>query len=168
MRIFLIGFMGSGKSHWGKIWAPSIELPFLDLDDIIEKKLGSKIADIFENQGEAFFRKVEAETLRSMILQENCLVACGGGTACFEGNMEWMKEHGLTVYLSATPKQLFDNIMSDEIKRPLIKNINAAEILYFVEQKLKERQSFYLEAAKTLLVSELTNHSMQDLLETDN
>ena len=87
MRIFLIGFMGTGKSRWGEIWASQHDLNFIDLDIEIEKKTGLSIEEIFEKKGEDFFRDVEANTLMEMEQYDNCIIACGGGTPCFKNNM---------------------------------------------------------------------------------
>lgn len=106
-KIFIIGFMGSGKTYWGKKWARQSGLAFFDLDEEIEKQEGKTIAAIFEEDGEDYFRKIEATALRAFTNNKNCLISCGGGTACFNNNMQWMNEHGATLYLFATPQYIF-------------------------------------------------------------
>jgi shikimate kinase len=166
MTFFLIGFMGSGKTHWGKIWAAAHEFTFIDLDEVIEKTTGKTIADIFEHKGEAYFREIEASTLRSFDGLQNTIIACGGGTPCFYENMQWMNDHGTTIYLFSTAPKILERVLSEQEKRPLIKKMNSAELLFFIEQKLKERTAFY-NAAKFILPSVgLTEHSFGDLLST--
>lgn len=162
-KIFLIGFMGSGKTYWGKIWAQQNGLVFYDLDELIEKEQGRSIAAIFEKDGEDHFRKMETIALRSFAETENCIIACGGGSACFNDNIKWMNEHGATVYLSATPQYIFDRVLDDKEKRPLINKHNEAELFFFIEQKLKEREPFYTQAQFILPVNKLNENSLQTL-----
>ena len=162
-KIFLIGFMGSGKTYWGRKWAQQSGLAFYDLDEVIEKEQGKTISEIFEKDGEDYFRKIESTALRAFAETENCIIACGGGTACFNDNMQWMNEHGKTVYLSAIPQYIFDRVLEEKEKRPLIKKHNEAELLFFIEQKLKEREPFYNQAKITLPVTELNENSLKTL-----
>ncbi len=163
MKIFLIGFMGSGKTYWGRIWAQQLGLDFYDLDEVIEKKEGKTISAIFEKDGEDHFRKLEAMALQGLAETENGVIACGGGTACFNDNMQWMNENGQTVYLSATPQYIFERVLDDKEKRPLINKHNEAELLFFIEQKLKEREPFYKQAKVILPVTELNENSASTL-----
>lgn len=167
MRIYLIGFMGSGKSHWGKLWAGTHEIPFYDLDRLIEEAENMSVEDIFENKGEEYFRAKETIALHSTIAYPKGIIACGGGTACFHNNIQWMNEHGLTVYLSAHPQYLLDNIMGEKDRRPLLKKINPAELLFFIQQKLSERQPFYQQAKLTLHADALTPSSLEYLLQNN-
>jgi shikimate kinase len=161
--IFLIGFMGSGKTYWGRIWARQQGLDFYDLDEVIEKKEGRTIAAIFEKDGEDHFRKIETIALKDLAEKENCIIACGGGTACFNDNMQWMNENGTTIYLSATPSYILSRVKEEKDKRPLINKHNEAELLFFIEQKLKEREPFYRQAQIILPVTELNESSIQTL-----
>ena len=161
-RIFLIGFMGTGKSHWGIIWAARHHYNFIDLDDALEQEEQSSVTDIFETKGEDYFRQKEAIMLRSLDKHSNVIVACGGGTACFFENISWMKGHGTTVCLEAPPATILNNILTQESKRPLVKNLNEAELLFFIEQKLKERNEYYSQAHFTLQAEELTDKSIDN------
>ena len=143
---FLIGFMGTGKSHWGKLWAAANKLTFIDLDELIEQDEQTTIAEIFEVKGEAYFRNLEKEALRKCGDLQNTLIACGGGTPCFFENMQWMNEHGITIYISSKPIQILDRVMEEKEKRPLLKKLNEGEVLVYIEQKLKEREPFYSQA----------------------
>ncbi|MEO6251833.1 MAG: shikimate kinase [Ferruginibacter sp.] len=157
-KIFLIGFMGSGKSYWGKKWSRKYQFDFYDLDKVIEHDQQKTIATIFEKEGEEHFRLLETATLQTFSEKDNCLIACGGGTACFNDNMKWMNENGTTVYLSATPQYIYDRIYEEKDRRPLVSKLNQAELFFFIEQKLKEREPFYNQAKITIRVEELSGN----------
>jgi shikimate kinase len=157
-KIFLIGFMGSGKTYWGKKWARQCGYFFYDLDAVIEKKQGRSVASIFEKDGEAVFRELEEVALMKFGSKDNCLVACGGGTPCYGDNMQWMNENGITVYLQASPQYIYDRVLEETAQRPLMKQISRAELLFFIEQKLKERESFYNQAKIILPVQDLDDN----------
>ena len=146
MKIFLIGFMGSGKTYWGRIWAQKNALSFFDLDAVIEEQEKKTIAGIFEIKGEIYFREKETIALKKFAKIKNGIIACGGGTPCHHDNMRWMNEHGTTVYLASTALDIFDRVLDEQDNRPLIKKLNKAELLFFIEQKLKEREPFYKKA----------------------
>lgn len=158
-NFFLIGFMGSGKTYWGKKWAEAHQMDFVDLDDEIEKKAGKTIAQIFEHGGEAWFRELEAAALRACAFLKNTIIACGGGAPCFFDNMQWMNEHGITVYLSATPEQLHYRVSAEREKRPLFNNLGEAEVLDFIRKKLQEREAVYSTAKLVVKTEELTENS---------
>ena len=159
--IFLIGFMGTGKTHWGRIWAQRHHYQFIDLDEMIEKEENRSVLQIFEQQGEDYFRQKEAISLRNTEYLKPVIVSCGGGTPCFFDNIHWMNEHGLTILLQADSLTIMRNILSEEVKRPLVKNLNEAELLFFIEQKLKERAEHY-EKAKIHLTSALLDEKAID------
>lgn len=163
MKIFLIGFMGSGKTHWGRIWAKEDQVDFYDLDELIEKEESRSVATIFDENGEHYFREKETEVLRKFTGKENFLLACGGGAPCFNDNMQWMNDNGTTVYLSASPQYLFEKVIAEKDKRPLIKNLAPEELFSFIEQKLKEREPVYQQAKVILPVSGLNNSSLLTL-----
>lgn len=163
MRIFLIGFMGSGKTYWGRIWSQQYGLQFFDLDEEIEKEQKKTVAAIFEKDGEGYFRKVETAVLKTFSEKNNCIIACGGGAACFNDNIKWMNEQGTTVYLSATPQYIYEKVLEEKEKRPLISKLNQGELLFFIEQKLKEREPFYQQAKFILAVQDLTAKSLKPL-----
>jgi shikimate kinase len=152
--------MGTGKSLWGKRWADTNQMDFYDLDALIEKEEQASVVDIFERSGEDYFREKEASMLRDLVQIEHCVISCGGGTPCFYENIQWMNENGITVYLSASPQFILNNILEEKEKRPLVKKINEAELLFFVEQKLKERLPFYNQARVTLDAETLDINSL--------
>ena len=163
VRVFLIGFMGSGKTYWGEKWAQKMGLDFYDLDALIEEKEGRSIAVIFEKEGEGYFRTKETTALQQFSEINNAIIACGGGAACFNNNMLWMNEHGTTVYLSASPQYILSRVKEEKDKRPLISKLNEAELLFFIEQKLKERLPFYNQAKVILPVEDLNANSLSTI-----
>jgi shikimate kinase len=144
--IFLVGFMGSGKSTLGKKLATHFNAAFIDLDTEIEKQAGKSITSIFEMDGEAFFREKEKDTLRNLPDKEILFVATGGGTPCFHENMEWMKSNGVVIYLNLPTSILIGRLKENKAHRPLIKNLNGTELSEYVSQKLEERNPFYEKA----------------------
>lgn len=161
--IYLIGFMGSGKTYWGRQWAHHLQRKFIDIDQLIEEQERLSVQQIFEKHGEEWFREKEAIALRSLVDEKNTLISCGGGAACFHDNMAFMNETGHTVYLEATPKFLLQNIVREPDARPLLKNMNEAEMLFFIEKKLAERKSFYHKAKLILNAEELTFETIKNL-----
>lgn len=166
MQLFLIGFMGSGKTYWGKLWARQTGMAFYDLDEVIEQQEGTSIAELFETHGEAWFRQKETETLYQFAGKDNCIIACGGGTPCFNGNMQWMNAQGNTVYLLATTEQIVQRLQSETDKRPLVKGLQYAELYNFVEQKLYERTPIYNQAKNILPVAAITVNTITALIQT--
>ena len=165
-KVFLIGFMGSGKTYWGRIWAAKSGITFFDLDARIEKAFKMKISDIFEKKGEEKFRELERYHLRKFEHEKNFLLACGGGTPCFSDNMEWMKTQGIVFYLKAKAQLILEQVMNETEERPLLKKINPAELLFFIQKKLKEREPYYSKADFILDVQDLKEDSIAVLLHT--
>ncbi|MNK37720.1 Shikimate kinase [compost metagenome] len=145
MIVFLVGFMGCGKSTKAKQLANLLECPVIDIDAVIVEQQGMSIADYFAANGEGAFRQLENEVLKSFDYPETCVVATGGGLPCFLDNMEWMNENGVTVYLEMTPPQLVSRLHNRE-KRPLIKGMDDEQLLAFIIGKLEERNVFYHQA----------------------
>lgn len=163
-KIFLIGFMGSGKTHWGKIWAKKNRLTFFDLDKEIENNLGKSVAHIFEKKGEEYFRQMERDVLREFETKNNFILACGGGTPCFFNNLQWMNEQGSTIYMELSPVEIFERVINETEKRPLLKKVNTSELLFFIEQKLKKREIFYHKATYIVDANALNEDSLTKIL----
>ena len=166
MQLFLIGFMGSGKTYWGKLWAQQTGMRFYDLDEVIEQQEGTTIAHLFATNGEAWFRKKETAALHSFAGKDNCIIACGGGTPCFNNNMQWMNTNGSTVYLDASAAQIVERLQTETDKRPLVKGLQSDELYNFVTQKLNERTAFYSQANNILPVAAVTADTITQLLQT--
>jgi shikimate kinase len=161
---FVVGFMGCGKSYWGRIWAEAYGMSFYETDELIETAEGKTIAAIFETHGEAYFRKKENEILVTLAEKSNCIVSTGGGTPCFFDNMQLMNKYGTTVYLKATPQLLTKRLMPEKAKRPIICNIADAELEVFIAAKLDERKPFYELAELVLDAAEITSASLEHLI----
>lgn len=146
MRIFLIGFMASGKTKWGKNLAQHLSIPFLDLDHLIQDKVGMSIADYFTQYGEEQFRILERDTLQSYPFPQNAIISCGGGTPCFFDNMKWLNNNGKTLYLKVAPAILCHRILNGKSARPLAKGKTPEELLSFIEITLTHRETFYQQA----------------------
>jgi shikimate kinase len=145
--LYIIGFMGSGKTTAGKKVASSLGWAFIDLDKKIEEHSGMTISEIFREYGENHFRIAEAEVLRSVCPDMNTVISTGGGTPCYGNNMEFMLETGLTIYLKMTPQQLAGRLSSSKDERPLIRNLNGETLLSYIEEKLALREIWYEKSA---------------------
>ena len=157
MIVFLLGFMGAGKSYLGKQLALETGSDYIDLDDKLVHQTGMTIKEIFEKHGEDYFRNLETNLLHNisteLILREKkdgiiekkkyYFLGCGGGTPCFNNNMEWMNNHGLTVWLNPTVSTLFSRLRNEKDERPLLKGLDDDQLLAFIENKLAERIKFY-------------------------
>lgn len=146
MKIFLVGFMGSGKTFVGRQLAEKLGFLFIDLDSLIENIEGDIVSQIFENKGETYFRKIESDRLKDLKKWTEIVVATGGGAACFHDNMAWMSEHGITVYLQATPELLLERLKNEAEKRPLLRGKDESQLLDFIEKTVTEREVFYNQA----------------------
>ncbi|MGZ3753467.1 MAG: shikimate kinase [Mucilaginibacter sp.] len=165
MKIFLIGFMGSGKTTLGRKLAGRTEYEFVDLDHKLEQQVELSIAEYFSFFGEDSFRKLESEVLKKTIYPENVIISTGGGLPCFFDNMDWMKANGKVVYIKLTPKTLADRLESGKEERPLLQDKHGDELVAFIEQKLGERESFYSQANIIVDGLSLTAEKLEQILE---
>jgi Shikimate kinase len=144
--VYIIGFMGSGKSTAGKKLAATLGWSFIDLDRKIEEVAGKTIPEIFSQEGEDRFRSLETEVLRSLKSQVRTIVSTGGGTPCHGVNMEFMLETGVTVYLKMSTGQLVGRLLGSTEDRPILKNVPDAKLYDFIDEKLTVREKFYNKA----------------------
>jgi shikimate kinase len=144
--VYIIGFMGSGKSTAGRKLALSLGWKFIDLDKKIEETAGKHIPDIFEQDGERRFREIESEVLRQTGSLTETIISTGGGTPCHGDNMDYMLSAGLTVYLKMTPEQLTRRLLDSSGERPLIKNVPDDQLQTFIESMLSGREKWYSRA----------------------
>lgn len=156
MKVFLVGFMGSGKTTIGKKLANYLTCDFIDLDKLIETKVGMSIVEYFELHGESAFRDLEREVLQKTDFPENVIIATGGGAPCFGDNMLWMNENGLVAYLSLSPKALASRLENSKTDRLLIRNLKGDELEGFISAKLAEREPFYNQSKFVVSASDLT------------
>lgn len=161
-RIFLIGYMGTGKTTAGRRLAEVLNLEFFDLDHYIEARFQKTVSQIFEEFGEEKFREIERSMLHEIGEFENVVIATGGGSPCFFDNMEYMNSVGRTVYLKASPKALTDRLSSCKGKRPLISNKTDEELFDFVALNLEKREPFYSKAQVIFETENLVNKSLVD------
>ena len=146
MNIYLIGFMGSGKSHAGKRIATLLHWKFIDTDRLIEKKEAMTIAEIFSARGEEYFRRIEAEALREVAVKNRTVIACGGGTPCNDENLALMKSTGVTVWLKLSPETLASRLMQSRTDRPLLHDAGPDELRSRIVQMLDTRSHWYEQA----------------------
>ena len=147
MKIFLIGFMGSGKTHWGHLLAEKLKLPFFDLDTVVTMKEGISISDIFAGKGEEYFRYLEKDALEELVDREDrFILSTGGGTPCFFNNIEFMKKSGKVIWLNTSIEVLQDRLVKERATRPMIRNIGEHELKAYIIKKLSERKLYYEQA----------------------
>lgn len=159
---FLIGYMGSGKTTLGRAVAARTGIRFIDLDDYIEEREGCTIREIFASRGEEAFRALEREALAEVSALTDTLVACGGGTPCFSGNMELMNSRGTTVYLTAPHSSLLSRLKEGRAKRPLIASLSDAELDTFITDQMSWRHPYYSQATLTFDSSRLESLDQVD------
>lgn len=146
-HIFLIGYMGSGKTSLAPKLARRMGMPWLDLDELLSQKLGSSIADVFKHQGENYFREQEQSLLEEMLRSpEPFILSTGGGTPCFFDNMAKMKQNGITIYLHMSAAALASRLQRGRAHRPVIANVAPEDLAEFISHQLKVREPFYAKA----------------------
>lgn len=145
-RIYLIGFMGAGKSTVGKKLARRLGYRFVDLDDFFEEKYRIEIHQFFQKYDEPLFRQLEHERLIKTFEMQNVVVATGGGTPCHWDGVQEMNRHGLSIFLEMSPKVIADRLMHAKRKRPLILGKNETELIRFIDSKLNQRMDCYSQA----------------------
>ena len=141
MRIFLVGFMGSGKSYTGRMLAELIGLPFIDLDDYVTARAGMSVTEIFHRHSEKFFRELEREVLLSTTPLPSFVMATGGGTPCYHNLIDHLNDLGTTVYLDVSVEVLVDRLRSEATHRPLL--ASSTDLRTTIESKLGERRACY-------------------------
>ncbi len=145
-RIFLIGFMGSGKSTLGRYLAKALGWKFIDLDHYFEDKFRTTVPLFFKEFGETGFRDAERSALKDMQEMQKTVVAAGGGTPCYFDNMDFMNEHGMTIYMKVSPEELARRLSASKTVRPLIQGKTGEELISYIREKLTEREPFYTKA----------------------
>ena len=166
MLIYLTGFPGCGKSSAGKKIAAALSLPFYDLDEMIEQESGKSIPEIFNDSGEAVFRKTEAAVLRKCVSIGKGVIAVGGGTPCFSDNMTWMNRTGVTVYIQMSAASLFRRLQHAKQERPLFRGLQGEELKKEVEKLLSAREPFYKKAQYTVKGESLDVRSLASWIRT--
>ncbi len=160
--ITLLGYMGSGKSTYGKLLAKRLGFDFIDLDDYIISETGMQISDIFEIKGESWFRDLETESLKNFIHKDNIILSLGGGTPIREGNMEVVNESTKSIYLNASVDTLYLYLKNQKSKRPIIKDLSDVELKNFISDHLSKRLPFYNKAKLSVVTD---NKSIDEIVE---
>ncbi|MFD1256341.1 shikimate kinase [Mucilaginibacter terrae] len=163
-RIFLIGFMGCGKTTLGRKLATRLNYTFYDLDHLLEEQAGMSVAEYFSSFGETAFRLAESEVLKNTAYAENAVISTGGGLPCFFDNMDWMKAHGTTLYIKLSPKTLASRLEHGKEERPLLRHKHGDELIAFISDKLAERESYYLQAQVVADGLSLTAEKVMEIL----
>lgn len=154
--------MASGKTSKGRKLARKVNIPFVDLDQIIEEQENLTISSIFKNKGEEYFRQVEAEVLRSIPKNEKAIVALGGGTPCFHDNMKYINSVGASIYLKRSESRILGRLRQSKQKRPLVANLSDAELKTFITERLLQRSADY---EKATVIFNADDNQLSDLLQ---
>lgn len=150
-KIYLLGFMGSGKTTIGKHLASSLGFKFIDLDDYIEELEEQTISDLFENEGEAYFRILETQALKDLLYQNNVVISLGGGTPCFYDNMTLINNTGTSIYLKVSIDKIIERLRNETTHRPILAHAKTQEELESeISHKLSLRKDFYEQAHFTI------------------
>lgn len=155
IRIFLIGYMGAGKTTLGKAFARDLNIPFIDLDWYIEERFHKTVGELFAEKGEEGFRQLEKNMLHEAGEFENVVISTGGGTPCFFDNMEYMNQHGVTVFLDVHPDTLFRRLRVATQSRPILRGKTEDELRLFINEALEKRMPCYTQAHHTFKADEL-------------
>jgi shikimate kinase len=164
VKLFLLGMMGSGKSYWAQRISGRDNMDWVDLDQEIEKETALSIKEIFEGYGEEYFREKERDALQALSKFDNIIVATGGGTPCFHNNMDWMNDHGITIFLDEDVETLAKRLKKEKSHRPLIKDLSDEQLHEFLFRKLRERLPFYSQAQYHLHANEISDRSFAQIL----
>jgi shikimate kinase len=164
MNIYLIGFMGSGKSTAGKRVATLLRWRFEDIDRLVEQNEGMKVPEIFSTRGEEYFRSAESAALRQVSAKTRTVVACGGGTPCTAENLQVMKSTGITVYLKLTVENLVARLKRHGNDRPLLSNTDPVELTGRISSLLGERRHWYEQADLVIDATATDEEGMTSLI----
>ena len=151
MIIFLVGFMGAGKTSIAQLVAREYGYTYIDTDEDIEKKYGQTVSELFKTKGEDAFREIEAETLRALNLTPNTIIATGGGLPCYHSNMQWMNKIGITIYIKQEATELEKRLASTWQHRPLLNKIEKNDLLGYINDLLEVRKPYYEQAKFAIL-----------------
>ena len=161
--VYLIGYMGAGKTTITKLLANELHLPYYDTDQEIEKKEKRSVSEIFKKDGELHFRMLETELLKN--INQNSIIACGGGLPINNNNMGLINSKGISIYLKASIICLFNRLKNEKKSRPLIDNKTDEELEVYIKNEIKNRKPFYNLASQTILVD---NKSRDEVLRQVN
>jgi len=151
MKIYLIGFMGSGKTHWGRLLSQKLGIPFFDMDEQVASHEGKSIVEIFAESGEEHFRLLEKDILHIITeSHESFVMACGGGSPCYFKNIDYMNNSGTTVWINTPTEVLFQRLIKEKDHRPLIKDFTDEQLRAYINRKFADRKIYYDQAEITI------------------
>lgn len=165
MRIYLIGYMGCGKSHLGRRFSKHLGLQFIDMDHYIEERNYKTIPQIFADEGESGFRQKERKALEELTEFNDVLIATGGGAPCFFDNVDLMNKTGKTIYLNIDPAILAERLLKSKTERPLIHGKSKDELVAFIDETLTKRNKFYSQAKYQITEPDIDLNYLMKLLE---
>jgi shikimate kinase len=143
--------MGSGKTHWGRLLSEKLGIRFFDLDEQVTEHAGQSIPEIFAMAGEEQFRMMEKDILHIITeSHESFVMACGGGSPCYFNNIEYMNQSGTTVWINVPVDILFERLVLEKEKRPLIKELSDEQLMGFISKKFSDRKIYYEQATITI------------------
>ena len=164
MRVYLIGYMGCGKSRLGRLLSEHMGVQFIDMDDYIEERNCKTVPQIFADHGEDGFRERERKALEELAEFTDVIIATGGGAPCFFDNIDLMNKTGKTVFLNIDPAILADRLMNSKTERPLIKGKSREELVAFIDETLKKRKQFYSQAQVEITEPDLSLERIQEMI----
>ena len=166
-RIYLIGYMGCGKSTLGRKLAKHAGMQFIDMDHYIEKRNCKTVPQIFNEEGEAEFRKKERKALEELSEFSDVVIATGGGAPCFYNNIDLMNRTGKTIYMNIDPQILAARLLSSKTERPLIKGKSRDELVRFIDESLQNRNEFYSRAHIQITKPDMDLAEVMRMIEQD-
>lgn len=157
-NIYLVGFMGVGKTAVGKILAKRLKLQFIEMDEVIEKEENKPITEIFATKGEPYFRKLESNLLKKISEESNNVVSCGGGLICNEENLKLLKKSGMVFNLAASAEAIYERTKKYS-HRPLL---NVDNPLAKIDELIRKRNEYYKKAHHTIDTTKISPDEVAD------
>lgn len=164
MKISLVGFMGSGKSSFGGQLAQYMKFSFFDTDALIEERTGKKTGDIFETEGEEYFRQCEQAVLNDLLQNDNCVIATGGGLPMYHNNMDKLLKNTYTIFLKPDFDEMFKWLKVEKMSRPLLKNIPDEKLQERIRELYNKRLPFYRKSKLVISPSHMTPEFLAEYL----